>query len=44
MWFYCTAYKGYYPYVHDCPQNWKMTPSVPPPSLAPAPKNTAAVP
>jgi len=44
MWFYCSEPKGYFPYVRDCPQNWRMMPSVPPASLPPAPKNTAAVP
>lgn len=44
MWFYCTEAKGYFPYVRDCAQNWRMMPSIPPASLAPAPKNTAAVP
>jgi hypothetical protein len=44
MWFYCSEAKGYFPYVRDCTQNWRMMPSVPPASLPPAPKSTAAVP
>jgi len=45
MWFYCDVQpKGYFPYVQNCPQTWKMMPAIPPPSLPPAPKNTAAVP
>ena len=45
MWFYCDVQaKGYFPYVQNCPETWKMMPAIPPPSLAQAPKTTAAVP
>jgi hypothetical protein len=29
-WYYCSAAKGYYPYVKDCPGGWQKVPSVPP--------------
>lgn len=30
-WYYCTAAKGYYPYVPSCPGGWEKVPATPPP-------------
>jgi hypothetical protein len=29
-WYYCDSAKGYYPYVTQCPEPWRMVPAVPP--------------
>lgn len=29
-WYYCDSSKGYYPYVTQCSEPWRMVPSVPP--------------
>jgi hypothetical protein len=29
-WYYCDPLKGYYPYVTQCPEPWRMVPAVPP--------------
>jgi hypothetical protein len=29
-WYYCDSAKGYYPYVPQCPEPWRLVPSVPP--------------
>jgi hypothetical protein len=29
-WYYCSAAKGYYPYVKDCPSGWQKVSPTPP--------------
>jgi hypothetical protein len=29
-WYYCESAKGYYPYVTQCPEPWRVVPAVPP--------------
>ena len=29
-WYYCDSAKGYYPYVRQCPEPWRMVPATPP--------------
>jgi len=29
-WYYCDSAKGYYPYVRQCPEAWRMVPAIPP--------------
>ncbi|WP_123582931.1 hypothetical protein [Pseudomonas brassicacearum] len=28
-WYYCPSAKGYYPYVHQCPEAWRLVPGTP---------------
>jgi hypothetical protein len=30
IWYYCDSFKSYYPYVTQCPEQWRMVPAVPP--------------
>jgi hypothetical protein len=30
-WYFCASAQGYYPYVTNCPEGWKMVPTTPPP-------------
>ncbi|WP_248795474.1 hypothetical protein [Pseudomonas sp. MWU13-2105] len=30
-WYYCPPAKGYYPYVRECPEAWRVVPATPPP-------------
>ncbi|MGZ5151041.1 MAG: hypothetical protein ACXWI6_13460, partial [Burkholderiales bacterium] len=30
-WYYCPAYRAYYPYVQDCPGGWQAVAPQPPP-------------
>jgi len=29
-WYYCNSAKGYYPYVPQCPEPWRIVPATPP--------------
>jgi len=29
-WYYCDSAKGYYPYVTQCPEPWRVVPAIPP--------------
>ncbi len=29
-WYYCPSVKGYYPYVRECPEGWRVVPATPP--------------
>ena len=29
-WYYCPSAKGYYPYVRQCPEAWRVVPATPP--------------
>ncbi len=29
-WYYCYSSKGYYPYVSQCPEGWRLIPTIPP--------------
>jgi hypothetical protein len=29
-WYYCESAKGYYPYVSQCPEAWRVVPAAPP--------------
>lgn len=29
-WYYCASANGYYPYVTQCPEAWRMVPATPP--------------
>jgi len=37
FWYFCTASKGYYPYVSSCPGGWKTVPATPPAASPNAP-------
>jgi hypothetical protein len=44
QWFYCDRSKGYFPFVKNCPDNWRYTPAVPPPGGLSAAVKRPAVP
>jgi hypothetical protein len=29
-WYYCDSAKGYYPYIANCAEGWRVVPAVPP--------------
>ena len=31
-WYYCDSARGYYPYVSNCPEQWRAVPATPPAS------------
>ena len=29
-WYFCASANGYYPYVANCPEGWRLVPAIPP--------------